>query len=71
MGRNLSLPKRHELAERCGVPEQVWTELHYQAEAARERGRRPAGSARAAKLADWGDVAGQADLFEIETDNES
>jgi transposase-like protein len=53
-----------EVAKQLGMTAEQLTHARQQAAAARGRGRRPAGTAGAdTKLAGWGQVDGQAQLF--------
>jgi hypothetical protein len=56
--------KTEEIAKQLGMTAEQLAHVKQQAAAARGRGRRPAGTAGAeAKLAAWGQVDGQAQLF--------
>ncbi|MFD8492418.1 hypothetical protein [Amycolatopsis sp. NPDC059657] len=56
--------KEQIAAEQCGMTIEEWRRAKQLATAAKGRGRRPAGTAGAeTKLAGWGDVDGQAQLF--------
>ena len=56
--------KTEEIAKQLGMTAEQLTHVKQQAAAARGRGRRPAGTAGAdTKLASWGQVDGQAQLF--------
>ncbi|MFD8500135.1 hypothetical protein [Amycolatopsis sp. NPDC059657] len=51
-------------ADLCGMTVEQWQHTKQQATAAKGRGRRPAGTAGAeTKLARWGEVDGQEQLF--------
>jgi transposase-like protein len=53
-----------QIAKQLGMTAEQLAHVKQQAQAARGRGRRPAGTAGAdTKLAGWGDVDGQAQLF--------
>ncbi|OKA06455.1 hypothetical protein [Amycolatopsis regifaucium] len=55
-------------AEALGMTVEKLHELKSQVGAAKGRGRRPAGTAGAdTKLATWGDVDGQSELFPVES----
>ena len=59
--------KDERAAEELGITVEKLRELKGQAGAAKQRGKRPAGTAGAeAKLAGWGQVEGQAELFKCE-----
>ncbi|SFW50327.1 hypothetical protein [Amycolatopsis australiensis] len=54
-------------AEACGMTIEQFRAVKAQTTAARQRGKRPAGTAgAAAKLAGWGEVDGQEQLFACE-----
>jgi hypothetical protein len=56
--------KTDEIAKQLGMTAEQLAHVKEQAAAARGRGRRPAGTAGAdTKLASWGQVDGQAQLF--------
>lgn len=61
---------REEIAaEACGMTFEQFQAVKAQTTAARGRGRRPAGTAGAeTKLAGWGEVDGQEQLFATEPD---
>lgn len=54
-----------KLAERCGMTAEVWTSVKEQASAARTRGRRTEATVDR-KLATWGHLDGQTDLFDTD-----
>jgi hypothetical protein len=54
--------KGKSAAEVCGMTVEQWQAAKEQAEDARSRGRRPAGSS--ANFEQWGPVAGQLGLFD-------
>ncbi|GAB3365755.1 hypothetical protein [Amycolatopsis echigonensis] len=61
--------KEELAAENLGIPVEKLRELKAQTRAAKSRGKRPAGTAGAeTKLAAWGPVEGQEELFACDTD---
>lgn len=61
---NKNKPTEEQLARRCGQTVEQWRRTKEQSAAARTRGKRPTDSQRAeAKLATWGGVEGQTQLF--------
>ncbi|MFF4598128.1 hypothetical protein [Amycolatopsis sp. NPDC001319] len=64
MAQNKKKPTDEQLATRHGMTAEQWRHAKTQTKAARGRGKRPAGTAGAeTKLATWGAVEGQEQLF--------
>ncbi|QRP45774.1 hypothetical protein [Amycolatopsis sp. FDAARGOS 1241] len=60
-------PTDEEMAKRHGMTAEQWRHAKAQTKAARDRGKRPASAAGAeTKLAGWGPVEGQEQLFAYE-----
>ena len=69
MGSKAKKSREEIAAEACGMTIEAFRALKAQTTAAKQRGRRPAGTAGAeTKLAGWGEVDGQEQLFACEPD---